>query len=248
MKPSDFSMAEPAMPNRFNTTHWSVVLEAGKAQSAQSAEALEKLCLTYWLPLYAFIRRQGSSPHDAQDLTQEFFARLLKRNDFDRVDPRKGRFRTFLLTSLTHFLSNERDRVRAAKRGGGQQIISLDAIQAEEMRQLEPRHDLSPDKVFDMRWAMTVLEKSLSRLQHEMMDEGKSCLFAELKSFLTSEPETGEYALISERLGKTPQTLAVAVHRLRARYRELVCAEVAHTVGSPLEVDDEMRYLLSVLN
>ena len=232
----------------FNTTHWSVILVAGNLQSAQSAEALEKLCRVYWPPLYAFIRRRGYSEHDAQDLTQEFFAFLLKRHDFETVDPGKGLFRTFLLVSLEHFLSNQWDRTQAAKRGGGREIVSLDEIKSEEWRGLEPRDHLTPDKAFDARWAMTVMKQALAQLRREMKDEGKAAQFEELKPFLTADPGAGEYAASAERLQRPPQTVAVTVHRLRHRYRELVRAEVAQTVSSPLELEQEMRHLLAALS
>jgi RNA polymerase sigma factor (sigma-70 family) len=248
MKPEVFPLAGPGSVQQFQTTHWSVVVSAGKARSSQSAEALEKLCRIYWPPLYSFIRRQGHGEADAQDLTQEFFARLLARNDFETVDPRKGKFRTFLLAALTHFLANERDRAGAAKRGGGQRIISLDEMRAEQTGGWEPSSDLSPDKLFDARWAMTVLEQALARLAEEMTAGGKQGQFEQLKGFLTEEPGEGEYAAIAGGWGTTSQTVAVMVHRLRRRYQELVRTEVAHTVESPLEVEAEMRLLLEALS
>lgn len=232
----------------FATTHWSVVVQAGESHSTQSASALEKLCRTYWFPLYAFIRCRGRSEADAKDLTQQFFARLLERNDFHAVDARKGKFRTFLLTSLTHFLSNQRDYTQAAKRGGGKAIIALDAITEEQWQRLEPATDLTPDKLFDQRWAMTLLEQAVSQLWEEMAAVSKVEQFEQLKTFLTNEPQEGEYAVVAERLGSTSQSVAVAVHRMRQRYRELVRAEVAHTVSSPLEIEEEMRHLYAALN
>ena len=232
---------------QFSTTHWSVVLLAGRDQSAQGAEALEKLCRLYWPPLYSFIRRQGHTPEDAQDLTQKFFAALLERNDFGSVDPRKGKFRTFLLSALSHFLANERDWARAAKRGGDRQIISLEALESEHRHLAEPAANVSPDKLFDLRWATTVLEKALRDLQAEMTTAGKGGQFERLKLFLTNEPAEGDYARVGEALRSTPQAVAVSVHRLRQRYRELVRAEVAQTVANPLEVDEEMRHLYQAL-
>lgn len=232
----------------FATTHWSVVLQAGESHSSQSSAALEKLCRTYWYPLYAFIRRKGRTEEDAKDLTQQFFARLLERKDFQSVDARKGKFRTFLLASLTHFLSNERDYAQAAKRGGGATIISLDAINAEQWHRFEPVSELSPDKLFDQRWAMTLLEQAVSQLREEMMAGGKAGQFEQLKTFLTHEPRASDYAAMAERLGGTNQSIAVTVHRMRQRYRELVRAEVANTVSSPIEVEEEMRHLYSALN
>jgi len=231
----------------FATTHWSVVLQAGESHSAQGSAALAKLCRIYWYPLYAFIRRKGHTEEDAKDLTQEFFARLLERRDFQRVDARKGKFRTFLLTSLTHFLSNERDHANAAKRGGGRAVISLDAIPPEQFQRFEPTSDLSPDKLFDQRWAMALLEAAVLQLRVQMNATGKLGQFEELKIFLTTEPRDGDYTAVAQRLGCASQSVAVTVHRLRQRYRELVRAEVANTVSSPLEVDEEMRHLQAVL-
>jgi RNA polymerase sigma factor (sigma-70 family) len=237
-----------AASSRFNTTHWSVVLQAGREVSPHSSAALEKLCRAYWYPLYAFIRRKGFGEADAQDLTQQFFARLLERRDFASVDPRKGKFRTFLLASLSHFLSNERDRARAAKRGGGQTPIPLDGLQPEERYRLEPVNDSSPDKLYEVRWALTVLEQALSRLRQEMADAGKSVQFDQLKAYLVEDPGAGDYAAAAERLGGSRQSVAVTVHRLRQRYREIVRAEVAQTVTTPLELEEELRHLYSVLN
>jgi RNA polymerase sigma-70 factor (ECF subfamily) len=225
----------------FATTHWSVVLKAGAAGSSESAAALERLCRTYWFPLFAFLRRKGYPEEDAKDLTQQFFTRLLERKDFQTMDARKGKFRTFLLASLTHFLSNERDYQQAAKRGGGRIIISLESIPLEQFQRIEPATNLSPDKLFDQRWALTLLETAVSRLEAEMTAAGKASVFQQLKNFLTTEPRAGEYAALAEQLACNSQTIAVSVHRLRQRYRELVRAEVADTVSSPTEVEEEMR-------
>jgi DNA-directed RNA polymerase specialized sigma24 family protein len=248
-------MADPDYPPErsmtggvFATTHWSVVLQAGDAASSQNLGALEKLCRTYWFPLYAFLRRKGHAEADAKDLTQAFFELLLERKDFQTVNRSKGRFRTFLLAALTHFLANERDRAQAAKRGGGRTIISLDTITTEQWQQLEPASTLSPDKLFDQRWAMTLLEVAATRLREEAVAAGRALQFEQLKTFLTNEPTAGEYAAAAERLGCNSQVVAVAVHRLRQRYRELVRTEVAHTVSSPLEVAEEMRHLYAALN
>lgn len=232
----------------FATTHWSLVLRAGDTHSPQSMAALERLCRTYWFPLFAFIHRWGHSEEDAKDLTQKFFASLLARNDFRTVNASKGRFRTFLLVSLTHFLSNERDRAHATKRGGGQTAISFDEMTPEQWRRYEPATNLSPDQLFDQRWAMTLLSAGLKRLEAEMFAAGKQQQFQALKAFLTNEPAEGEYAAVAHRIGGTNQSVAVAVHRLRQRYRELVRAEVAQTVSSPLEVEEEMRHLRAALN
>jgi len=248
MKPADSFAVEGSFPRQFNTTHWSVVLLAGRNESPQSAEALEKLCRLYWGPLYSFVRCKGHSAEDAQDLTQKFFARLLEKNDFLVVDPRKGKFRTFLLTALTHFLANERDYTNAAKRGGGQKLLSLDEDYVEHSYQIEPVSDLSPDKLYDLRWATTVLEEALNALKAEMVAADKTSQFEQLKPFLTEEPDAGAYARTGERLSLSRETVAVAVHRLRRRYHELVREQVAQTVTSPLELDEEMRHLFQALN
>jgi RNA polymerase sigma factor (sigma-70 family) len=238
----------PHPVQNFNTTHWSVVLLAGNVASSQSAAALEKLCRIYWPPLYAFVRRRGYSEHDAEDLTQEFFASLLRRNDFETVDPGKGRFRTFLLTSLAHFLANQWDRSQAAKRGGGQRVVSLDEITDDQWRSMEPQENLSPDKAFDARWALIVMKQALAELKREMAAQGKETEFEALKPFLTAQPGEGEYAAAGARLGQTSQTVAVAVHRMRQRYRECVRAEVAQTVSSPVELEQELRHLRAALS
>jgi len=233
---------------KFNTTQWGMVMLAGKNHAPQSAEALEKLCRAYWLPLYCFIRSKGFGLEDAQDLTQQFFLSLLARNDFAGVDPGKGKFRTFLLSSLNHFLANEWDRVRAAKRGGGKILLSLDQIKAGESSHSEISPQLSPDMIFDQRWAVAVLEQALSQLTMEFAQQEKESLFAELKPFLTNDPREGDYASVASRTGLNSQNIAVMVFRMRKRYGELVRAEVAHTVASPLDLEDEMRHLFQTLN
>ena len=240
----------PSLPRHavFDTTHWSVVLQAGEGHSIEGVAALEKLCRTYWFPLYAFIRRKGYPEEDAKDFTQQFFISLLERKDLQNVSARKGRFRTFLLASLNHFLSNERDRASTAKRGGGRKIISLDAVAPEQFQHFAPATDLSPDKLFDQRWAMALLGEAASKLQAEMVAEGKAEQFEQLKIYLTEEPRTGDYATVAQKLNCTTQSVAVAVHRLRQRYRELVRMEVANTVSSPIEVEEEMRHLYAALN
>lgn len=232
----------------FATTHWSVVLQAGDPASAQSSAALEKLCRIYWPPIYAFLRRKGHKEAEAKDLTQGFFRQLLQRGDFQRVEARKGKFRTFLLASLSHFVSNERDFAAAQKRGGGSTFLSLDEMTAEQWRRLEPASELSPDKLFDQRWAMALLESAIGRLSQELAAAGKRSQFECLKPFLTTEPGDGDYAAAAHQLGTTSQSIAVLVHRLRRRYCELVRAELANTVSSPMEVEAEMRHLLAALN
>ncbi|MDB6122249.1 MAG: hypothetical protein JWQ71_1242 [Pedosphaera sp.] len=221
---------------------------AGKVHSTQSAEALEKLCRTYWSPLYFFVRGRGYGAEDAQDLTQQFFLSLLSRNDFAMVDPARGKFRTFLLTALTHFLANEWDRSRAAKRGGGKTIISLDSLAAEEAYKFEPSHDVSPDQLFDKRWAVAILDLALLQLQKEFTEQEREQLFEQLKPFLTNDPSEGDYAGVAIQTGMSSQNVAVMVFRMRKRYGELVRSEVSQTVASPLDLEQEMRHLFQTLN
>jgi RNA polymerase sigma-70 factor (ECF subfamily) len=240
--------AKPSsQPGWFATTHWSVVLAAGQTASPQAEAALEKLCGAYWYPLYAYVRRQGHSPHDAQDLTQGFFAVLLEKNYVELADRAKGKFRSFLLTALNHFLGDHRDRANALKRGGGKVIISLEEQTAEGRWSLEPATDLSPEKEYEKLWAVTVLQQALIHLRDEADKAGRDELFEELKSFLEGEARPGDYAAVGAKLGMTANSVAVAVHRLRQRYRELVRAEIANTVASAEEIEDELRHLFAVL-
>ena len=240
--------ASPPRQNWFATTHWTVVLAAGDRVSPQAADALEQLCRNYWYPLYAYVRRQGRSPEDAQDLTQAFFAHFLDRNYLARADRQRGRFRSFLLTSLQNFLAHEWERARAAKRGGGRTALPWDEISAESRYALEAASDLAPDKIFEQRWAATLFQKALAGLQQEFAAAGHSERFDRLKGFLSAEPEAGAYAKAAASLGMSPGAVAVAVHRLRQRYGELVREEIAHTVSSPSEVEDEMRYLIALMS
>ena len=230
----------------FATTHWSVVLAAGHDSTPSAHAALDKLCRTYWYPLYAYVRRKGHCPEDAQDLTQDFFARFLAKKYFKLADPERGRFRAFLLTSLKHFMVHEWERSQAAKRGGGQPIISWDELAAESRYDLEPASALSPEMLFDRRWALTLFERGLTQLKAEFVAAGKDGQFERLKGFLSSESSDGDYAAAGAELGLTAKTVAVAVHRLRARYGELVRAEIAHTVSAAPEIDAELRYLVGL--
>jgi len=241
--PADEFRASPA----FATTRWTLVLAAGEGASDQGREALEQLCRAYWFPLYAYVRRRGHDAHTAQDLTQGFFARLLARNDLAGITREGGRFRSFLLTALHHFLVNEQERATARKRGGGQPLISLDDDTAEERYRLEPSHQETPDRLFERQWALALMEEAMRRLTKEYHAAGKGCTHDALRPFLSREPDPGEYAALAERLDIAPGTLAVQVHRLRERYRQLVRSAVADTVDSPLEVDAEMRHLLAAL-
>ncbi len=231
----------------FVTTHWSVVLQAGQTDTTQALAALEQLCRVYWYPLYAYVRRRGYSPPDAQDLTQEFFARLLERNWLARAEQAKGRFRTFLLHMLERFLANEWDKVRALKRGGGQKLVPLQFEMGETRYSAEPRDLQTPEQVFERRWALALLAEVMQRLEAEYQKEGEGQLFAALQPCLVGDRERIPYPKLAEQLAQTEGAVRVAVHRLRQRYRELMRAEIAHTVTSPGEVDAEMRHLFSVL-
>jgi len=234
-------------PGWFATTHWSVVLAAGQTASPQADIALEKLCRTYWYPLYTYVRGRGHSPHDAEDLTQGFFVRLLEKSWVSVADREKGKFRSFLLSVLNHYLGDERDRANAAKRGGGQAPIPLDEQTAENLLSQEPASSLSPEKEFEKRWAAALLQQAMTQLRGEFETAGKGETFDQLKPFLEGEASSGDYAAIAAGLGMSANAIAVSVHRLRQRFRELVRMEVANTVGSPNEVEEEMRYLFSVL-
>jgi RNA polymerase sigma factor (sigma-70 family) len=231
----------------FATTHWSVVLAAGRADSPEAAQALGQLCQTYWYPLYAFVRRQGYTACDAEDLIQEFFARFLAKEYFGQADPKLGRLRSFLLACLKHFLSEQWRQAGRLKRGGGQTLVSWDSLTVEERYRSEPADPLTPEMVFDRRWALTLLEQTLTRLGEEQLAAGKGEVFAGLKDYLWGEGSLAGYAEVAARLGMTEGALKVAVHRLRQRYRELLREEVAHTVGVADEIDEELRYLVSVI-
>jgi len=241
--------AESAKPQSyFATTHWSVVLSAREKDSPRSAEALETLCRTYWYPLYAFVRRQGQSPHDAQDLTQSFFARLLEKDYLQAAAREKGRFRTFLLMALKRFLANEWDRARAQKRGGAQVHVPLDTELAEQRYQVEPTEGVTADKVYERRWALTLLDQTMARLRQEFAEAGKQDEFAHLKVFLTAEKGAIGYAEIASKTGMAEGAVRVAVHRLRRRFREVFREEIAHTVARPEDIDEEVRHLLDALS
>jgi RNA polymerase sigma factor (sigma-70 family) len=231
----------------FSTTRWSVVLEAGQSDSPQAAEALEWLCRTYWYPLYAYVRRQGHAFADAQDLTQEFFARLLERKYLRLAERKRGRFRSFLLTSLKHFLINEWSKANREKRGGGRQFIPLDAEKTETRFLAEPADERTPDKAFERRWAMVILGRVLDQLQAEFAAAERGQVFEELKSFLTGEENESSYAEIGRRLEMTEGKLKVTVHRLRRRYRELLRKEISMTVNDPELIDEEIRELIAAL-
>jgi RNA polymerase sigma-70 factor (ECF subfamily) len=229
---------------QFATTHWSVVLSAGN-HSSHAREALGQLCQTYWQPLYAFVRRKGYSPHDAQDLTQSFLLRLLAREDVRKADPDCGRFRSFLLTSLQNFLRDEWSKESAQKRGGGQVHYDLDDAEASYQREL--RNDLTPDRLFERRWATTVLNTVLARLQQEFVSAGKGRLYELLQPLLLGEKPSATYAQFGLQLGMTEGAVRIAAHRMQNQYRDLLRAEIAQTISNPADLDDEIRHLASVL-
>ena len=243
MNPGGERGGEPA---RFVTTQWNVVLNAARTGDAQ-IDALEQLCRDYWYPLYAYIRRRGHGPEDAQDFTQEFFARLLDKNWLADIEPAGGRFRSFLLTAANRFLANEYDRGQAVKRGGGKQIISLDEARAEERYRNEPATNETPEKIFERRWALTVLDQALARLRAETATSGKSRQFELLDPFLSREAAEGEYASLAAQLGVSAGAVGVAVHRLRQRYRELVREVIANTIAETTQIEEEMRHLFAAL-
>jgi RNA polymerase sigma-70 factor (ECF subfamily) len=232
-------------PAAFVTTHWSVVRSAQDKESPRSAEALELLCRAYWYPLYAFVRRQNRSPHDAQDLTQAFFARLLEKDSLKAAAREKGKFRTFLLVAFKRFLANEWDRQHAQKRGGFIPVISIDQELAESRFTAEPADNAQPDLLFDRQWAVTLLSQTMDRLQEEYVATGRTTLFQSLRSVLAKDETALSYAEIARQLDLTEAAIKMAVHRLRLRYRELLKAEIAQTVSSPDEVEEEIRHLFS---
>jgi len=237
---------ESQQQRAFVTTHWSVVLTAGRTDTPRAHDALAKLCQTYWHPLYAYVRRRGHSPEDAQDLTQEFFARLLERNAVSTVSPDKGRFRSFLLASLNHFLSDEWDKARALKRGAGK-IVSLDTAYAESWLSQQPSEKMTPEKAFELRWAITLLEQVYQRLMEEHRQQGKGEMFEALRTTLAGPGNSAPYAELASRLGMNEGAVKVAVHRLRQRYRTLLRETIAETVESDSEVEEELRYLFKTL-
>lgn len=231
----------------FVTTQWSVVLTAGGSDTAQAQAALEKLCATYWYPLYAYVRRRGHPVQDAQDLTQAFIARLLERKWIGDADRERGRFRTFLLTAMSRFLAGEWDRLRAHKRGGGVSHVPVQLDTAETRFGHEPVDDSTPEQCFERRWALTLLDTVLQRLRDQYEHEGKGELFTGLNSSLVGGSESQPYAELAAQLGLSQGAVKVAVHRLRKRYRQLLRAEVAQTMAATEDVDEELRHLFAVL-
>lgn len=243
---------EPSAPARpggrqFATTRWSQVLAAGHAPTKNSREALSRLCELYWYPLYAYVRRWGYDADQAQDLTQEFFARLLEKHYLRAADPARGRFRSFLLAALKHFLSNERDRVGAVKRGGRTTVLPLEFENAEGRYTREPPDADTPETIYERRWALALLERTLARLRGEFHSAGKDALFARLEGHLTGEQETLPYADLAVEIGLSEGAIKVTVHRLRRRFGALLREEISETVSDPSQVDDEIRDLFRAL-
>jgi RNA polymerase sigma-70 factor (ECF subfamily) len=233
-------------PAAFATTHWSIVLTA-QGRSPAADAALEKLCRTYWWPLYGFVRRNGYPPEEAQDLTQAFFARLLERRDLETVSQEKGRLRSYLLASIRNFLSKARDREMAVKRGEGRSLVSLEDLLARERTDQEPAHKLSADRIYERRWALTLLEQVLTRLRAEYEAAGKLPLFDRLKELLAGESGQLSQAEIAAELQMSENAVKQAFHRMRHRYRQLLQEEIAHTVAAPDDVEDELRHFIAVL-
>jgi len=241
---------EPAKAESFSTTHWSVVLAAGQDLAPTARAAVERLCCTYWYPLYAYVRRLGYDVEDAEDLTQDFFARLLEKNYLAQVDRQKGRFRSFLLACLRHFVADQQDCARAVKRGGRCTFIPLETQSAEDRYRLEPVDEMNAQKIFERRWALTVLELAEARLRQEYVAAVKSRLYERLKIFRTGAEPTSPptYAELGSQLNMTESAVRCAAARLRRRFRELVREEVAHTVTDSSEIDEEIRYLIVVIS
>src|SRR5438034_3269684 len=230
----------------FTTTHWSVVLEA-QGESPAAQEALQKLSRTSWRPIFAFIRRQGFDPAEAEDLTQGFFAQLLERKSLDAVRKEKGRLRSYLLGALKYFVADEQRRAMAIKRGKGQRLISLEELRAEEQIEMEPADPVTAEMIYERRWALTVLERVLSRLKDEYRTAGNATLFDSLKQLLPDEPGAPSQAEIAGKLGMNENAIRQAFYRFRQRYQSLLREEIAHTVATPGDIEDELRHLIAML-
>lgn len=230
----------------FTTTHWSIVL-AARGRSPAAEEALEKLCRTYWRPIYGFVRRQGVGAEEAKDLTQGFFALLLERRDLDAVREEKGRLRSYLLTSVKHFLTNEHNRAMAIKRGQGQRLIPLEDLHERERVGFESTETLPADQIYERRWALSVLDQVLARLGDEYRAAGNIRLFDRLQTSLTDEPDRPSSADTAREFGMSESAVRQASYRLRQRYRQLLREEIAHTVMLPGDIEDELRHLIAVL-
>ena len=245
--PTDDLRDRPPRTARFRTTRWSLVCAAGNRADPGWRDALSDLCGTYWYPIYAFARRTGRHPEEAQDLTQEFFARLLERDTLRHVDPQKGRFRSFLLASFKNFAADEARKARADKRGGGQTPVSFDIETAEGLYHREPSHEQTPEKIYERRWALTVLERAVDRLRKEQQRKRKERSFEVLKVFLPGGGEPVPYADAARALDMNEVSVKVAIHRFRKRFRALLLEEIAQTVETQEEIDAEVRYLMAAL-
>lgn len=246
MNPGDDTQDFPGLEaRRFVTTPWTEVIRAGEQNAPGAREALEHLCRLYWYPVYAHIRHNSRDPHDAQDLTQEFFRLLIEKNYLGAADRQRGRFRSFLLVAVKRFLINAHKHASRLKRGGGQSLVSLDAELAESLFEADLATGLSPDQIFDRRWAQAILEQATAQLKQEYTAAGKAALFDALSGFLAEESRFGDYADVAQRLGMTASTVAVTVHRLRHRYRQLLRDAVRPTVADAEEVDEEVKYLVA---
>jgi RNA polymerase sigma factor (sigma-70 family) len=231
----------------FRTTHWSMVLQAARADEPGSLEALNSLCAAYWKPIYAYVRRRGYDPHEAQDLVQSFFASVIASNGIHRVDQSKGRFRSWLLGAIRNHLTNEHDRRTRQKRGGGFEHLSIDAAPEEQRFQVEPISETTPERVFERRWAQIVLERAVDRLREDFAATGQEERFEILKEFLFLDASQNSYADAAARLGISVSAVTSAIHRMRVRFRSFFREEIAHTVEDPAEIDDEIRSLASAL-
>ncbi len=231
---------------QFTSTHWSIVVEA-QGESSAAQEALEKLCRIYWRPIYSFVQRQGIGQAEAEDLTQAFFADLLEHKSLTAVRKEKGRFRSFLLGALKHFLTDERRRAMAIKRGKGQRLIPLEELSADERTEMEPADPVTAEQIYERRWASTVLDRVLGLLKNEYVAAGNTLLFDSLKQLLPDEPGAPSQADIAGRLGMTNNAVRQAFHRFRQRYQLLLREEIAHTVATPGDIEDELRHLIAVI-
>jgi RNA polymerase sigma factor (sigma-70 family) len=235
------------MDSRFATTSWSRILAARDGSSSEARDALEGLCRTYWYPLYAFVRRQGHDADQARDLTQAYFAELLHKGYLDDYEPSRGRFRVFLKVSVKHFLSKERDKAQAWKRGGRTKVLSLDVRETEDRYRYEPVDRLTPEEIFERRWALTILERALGRLRAEQAEAGRAPEFGRLEGFLSGQKEVASYREVATELSTSEGAIKTTVHRLRQRFGQLLREEIAQTVSGPDEVDHEVKHLLGVV-
>jgi len=246
--PGSSSSEDGGRAGLFLTTHWSLVLTVGQADPARAMEALDQLCQAYWYPLYAYLRRRGYAEADAQDLTQGFFTVLIKRRALEKVVPGRAKFRTFLLCALRNYLLDEHDRVHAQKRGGGQPVISLDAQQAEQRYRVEVPDTETPESLFERTWATTLIDQAVNRLEREFVAEGKEIQFAHLRGFIVDGVRTRHYAEVAQHLGMSEEAVKKAVQRLRDRFRATIREEIAKTVTTRTEVDEELRHLIAALS